>query len=77
MKQTDRKFELFYKNLSNRGKFIRTIWLTILGILISVYALITVKDKWPLIMFVIIFSAMAIWQLTETYKKYKSDNSER
>ena len=34
MKKVDKGFELLYFNLSHRRKFIRTIWITVLGIII-------------------------------------------
>ena len=75
MKEVNKGFEFFYRNLSNRRKFIRTIWLTILGIFISVHALVTVKEKGLLIVAVILFAIIAPWQLIETYRRYKADCS--
>ena len=34
MKNVDKGFELLYVNLSHRRKFIRTIWITVFGIII-------------------------------------------
>ena len=34
MNEIDKGFEFFYKNLSSRRKFIRTIWIMLIGILV-------------------------------------------
>lgn len=73
MKEVDKGFEFLYKNLSNRRKFIRTVWLSIIGTLISFHALITAKDKGLTLIFVIIFAVVGIWQLFTTYRSYREE----
>ena len=78
MKKDDKGFELFYKNLSNRRKFIRTIWLTIIGMLVSAVTLINSEDKGSILVLVGVFAIVAIAQLFHTYRMFKRDNeSER
>ena len=73
MKEVDKGFELFYKNLSNRRKFIRTVWLSIIGIFILLYVLLTVENKGRTLIFVVIFVAVGIRQLFITYRGYREE----
>lgn len=73
MKEVDKGFEFFYKNLSNRRKFIRTVWVSIIGTLISFHALMTVKDKGLTLIFVIIFAVVGMQQLFTTYRRYREE----
>ncbi|MDD3369867.1 MAG: hypothetical protein PHP50_13475 [Lachnospiraceae bacterium] len=73
MKEVDKGFELFYRNLSNRRKFIRTIWISIIAIPIFLLILITVEDKRLAIIYVIIAAIVDIWQLVTTYRHYRAE----
>lgn len=73
MKEVDKGFEFFYKYLSNRRKFIRTIWVVLLGIFLSSYSLITVKNRGMTLTLVIIFAIFGIQQLRTTYRSYREE----
>lgn len=73
MNEIDKGFEFFYKNLSSRRKFIRTIWIMLIGILVYTFALLTCEDKGLILVFVILSLVVGIWQLFTTYHKWKNE----
>ncbi|MDD3794761.1 MAG: hypothetical protein PHE06_02085 [Lachnospiraceae bacterium] len=74
MNETDKGFEVFYKNLSNRRKFIRTIWIMLIGILVFTFVLLTVEDKGFVLVLGILSLFVGIWQLFTTYHKWKNED---
>ncbi|MDE5540119.1 MAG: hypothetical protein K2J20_06495 [Bacilli bacterium] len=69
----DKGFELFYDNLSYRRKFIRTLWLIpigiVVGIIISYVSIITSLFYW------LLFIIVTIKQLKNNYIMWKKDTN--
>jgi uncharacterized membrane protein len=73
----DKGFELFYENLSDRRKFIRTVWLTVIAAGI-VILFIVLKINWLIILFSgIVMGAVCVWQLITTYRQWKHPKEDK
>ena len=81
MKNVDKGFELLYAHLSHRRKFIRTIWITVLGIIILpvIFYFIPIRAipfftswKWVVFWFAIILIS-GIIQAVYEYRKWKTE----
>lgn len=71
MKSVDRGFEFYYRNLSNRRKFIRTMWLGPFALVIPfILYFISVQNYINIIVSIFTFTAWII-QIISTYKQYK------
>ena len=70
MKNVDKGFELIYFNLSHRRKFIRTIWITIVGVLI----LLPLMFFKPKICTIFSFFLSCIFLNGSSYTDYRSDS---
>ena len=46
MKNVDKGFELIYFNLSHRRKFIRTVWITVIGVFILLPVMFFLNKKY-------------------------------
>jgi hypothetical protein len=82
IEKTDRGFELFYWNLSNRRKFIRTMWMIPVCIAVTIFIVffyMKYREKSPYISLILLAGTLlndAIWlpgQLIYTYKKWKNE----
>lgn len=71
--KVDKGFEFVYWNLSYRRKFIRTLWITPLGVLVSGYAFFRGNDLFVKIIFPIALLILNLCQLIYNYIKWKKD----
>lgn len=76
MHKKDKGIGFLYKNLSYRRKFIRTLWVTLIGILVSIYALLMSADKYFVCILIVGFAVVDFRQLRDTYTKWKSEKTE-
>jgi ABC-type sugar transport system permease subunit len=67
----DKGFELFYENLSDRRKFIRTVWVTAIAVTFVVFLAIMQADTIGILIFGIIMGVGCVWQLITTYRQWK------
>lgn len=81
MKKVDKGFELLYVNLSQRRKFIRTIWTTVFGIIIipMLFYIIPIRTipfftswKWVAFWVAVILITGTIQAIIE-YRKWKTE----
>ena len=81
MKNVDKGFELLYANLSHRRKFIRTIWITVFGVIIIpvIYNFIPIRSiplfaswKWVVFWIAVILITGTI-QAIVAYRKWKTE----
>jgi hypothetical protein len=73
----DKGFELFYENLSDRRKFIRTVWLTVIAAGI-VILFIVLKINWLIILFSgIVMGVGCVFQLITTYQQWKHPKEDK
>ena len=81
MKKVDKGFELFYYNLSHRRRFIRTIWIALLGIPMVDFMFYLVRRvpphiyySWKSIIIVnIVLIIIGAIQAIYEYKKWKAE----
>ena len=66
------QFTFLYKNLTPYGKFRRTAWISILGILICAAAFGLCEDKEMVAVLTVIFFLADLAQLRSTYREWKS-----
>lgn len=71
--KVDKGFELFYDNLSYRRKFIRTIWLILIGIIVGI--IITYISIIVSIFYWLIFIISAVKQLKYNYTMWKKETN--
>jgi hypothetical protein len=72
-----RGFELTYKNLSDRRKFIRTVWLTVIAAVI-VILFIVLNINWLIILLCgIVMGVGCVFQLLTTYVQWKHPTRKR
>lgn len=69
--KVDKGFELLYDNLSYRRKFIRTIWLIPIGIIVGI--VITYISIIVSIFYWVWFTISAIKQLKDNYTLWKKE----
>lgn len=69
--KVDKGFELLYDNLSYRRKFIRTIWLIPIGIVVGI--VITYISVIVSIFYWVWFTISAIKQLKDNYTLWKKE----
>jgi membrane protein YdbS with pleckstrin-like domain len=67
----DKGFELIYENLSDRRKFIRTVWLTAIAVAIVVFLAMMKADRIVILLIGIIMGVACVWQLITTYRQWK------
>jgi len=73
--KVDKGFELFYNNLSYRRKFIRTIWMILIGIIVGI--LITSISIIISLLYWIQFTIVGIKQLKYNYMMWKTEISSK
>ena len=71
--KVDKGFELLYMNLSYRRKFIRTIWVFIVGLIVVFCLLITEFPIVPVICFTVLICITGSIQLVYNYVKWKKE----
>mgnify|MGYP000188865402 FL=1 len=71
--KVDKGFELYYGNLSYRRKFIRTLWLISIGIVVGI--VITYISIIVSIFYWIWFIIVAIKQLKDNYTMWKNETN--
>ena len=85
MKNVDKGFELIYFNLSHRRKFIRTIWITIVGVFILLPVMFYLSKKYVpsfpvshLVFFLMeaVVLIIGLIQAVYEYRKWKSEKTE-
>ncbi len=69
--KVDKGFELLYENLSYRRKFIRTLWLIPLGIVVGI--IITYISIIASLFYWLMFIINAVKQLKDNYTKWKNE----
>ncbi len=79
--KVDKGFELLYNNLSYRRKFIRTIWVTLFGVLLCI-PLYLLKDLARIPVNFAFAAAISILiteiiQLVYNYKKWQEEKTEQ
>lgn len=67
----DKGFEFFYNNLSNRRKFIRTLWLIPIGIALGI--VVTYINLIVSIFYWLWFLITAVHQLKSTYLNWQKE----
>ncbi len=72
MKKKDKGFELLYKNLSYRRRFIRTIWLIPIGVIVGI--VITYLSIIVSIFYWIWFLISLTKQLKDNYTLWKKES---
>ena len=72
----DKGFQPFYYNLSPRRKFIRTVWMTLLGVLVIAGWWWLAGLQTDLILFIAVFTVVDIWQLATTYAAWKAEEKQ-
>ena len=72
----DKGFQPFYYNLSPRRKFIRTVWMTLLGVLVIAGWWWLAGLQMDLILFIAVFTVVDIWQLATTYAAWKAEEKQ-
>ncbi|MGY0694106.1 hypothetical protein ACW2QC_15215 [Virgibacillus sp. FSP13] len=75
-KKTDKGFELFYKNLSNRRKFIRNMWLlpVTLGASMLPWFVPSSFELWRKIIITLILLGLTVISVSYSYAKWKREN---
>jgi hypothetical protein len=73
-KKIDKGFELYYNNLSNRRKFIRTIWVSMFGLFLLILFIIVKFDWLFILIYGIVLLIISLMQLIFTYKAWKMDD---
>lgn len=71
--KVDKGFELLYENLSYRRKFIRTLWLIPIGIVVGI--LITYMNVIASLFYWLMFIINAVKQLKDNYTKWKNETN--
>lgn len=71
--KVDKGFELLYKNLSYRRKFIRTLWLIPIGITVGI--VITYISIIVSIFYWLLFIIVSIKQLKDNYTMWKNETN--
>ena len=70
-KKVDKGFELRYKNLSYRRRFIRTLWMIPLAILVLCFSYWAGVSIYVLISLTILFAVVGFIQASNNYKLWK------
>ncbi|MEW9675178.1 hypothetical protein ABRT01_03165 [Lentibacillus sp. L22] len=73
-KKTDKGFELYYWSLSNRRKFIRTLWLCpfVLLVTASIWCFLSI-ESWRKLLTMLMLLGIYVVQLFYTYAKWKKN----
>jgi uncharacterized membrane protein len=72
MIKKDKGFELVYANLSDRRKFIRTLWLVPIAITFLILFLLLKTNKIYVLFYIIVSSLVFFHQLRTTYINWKN-----
>ena len=73
MDKVDKGFEIFYWRLSNRRKFIRTLWIIPWMVLALIIIQVNGKNLRQTIIWGILFIILFIAQLTVTYRRWMEE----
>jgi uncharacterized membrane protein HdeD (DUF308 family) len=73
----DKGFELFYENLSDRRKFIRTVWLTVIAAAFVVFLVMTKTNMIVILLCGIMMGVGCVWQLITTYRQWKHPKEDK
>lgn len=72
-KEVDKGFELFYYNLSYRRKFMRTLWMILIGIGVGIYITYILGSIIFSMLYWITFGIDGIIQLRYNYTMWKNE----
>ncbi|GAA0741604.1 hypothetical protein [Clostridium oceanicum] len=75
MKKVDKGFEILYWRLSNRRKFIRTLWFIPIGVFALGLFWFKRKNVLECILVTIVFLSVGYWQIRDTYLEWKKEEN--
>ena len=70
--KVDKGLKINYWKLSHRRKFIRTLWVTPFAFFALFLVWYSDRGFWYNVLITVLMVALYIWQLTDTYLKWKN-----